>query len=164
MTADSSVDETAARGSMYGYGGRIDSIRANEFGHLDGVAYCDHAGAPPHSSALVREALTAAAVAVRPFTPGAVDFETKDDRGDPLTAAVLAAALAEPPLLEGTPSGGAMPSEGAAPSAPAAAAREPSQARRQPDAGEERPPQRQTDGGEQRPSRRRPKARTWKSS
>jgi len=54
------VDETAARGSMYGYGGRIDSIRANEFGHLDedGVAYCDHAGAPPHSSALVREALT----------------------------------------------------------------------------------------------------------
>ena len=45
---------------MYGYGGRIDSIRANEFGHLDedGVAYCDHAGAPPHSSALVREALT----------------------------------------------------------------------------------------------------------
>ena len=58
MTAYSSVDETAARGSMYGYGGRIDSIRANEFGHLDGVAYCDHAGAPPHSSALVREALT----------------------------------------------------------------------------------------------------------
>ena len=54
------VDETAARGSIYGYGGRIDSIRANEFGHLDedGVAYCDHAGAPPHSSALVREALT----------------------------------------------------------------------------------------------------------
>jgi len=54
------VDETAAKGSMYGYGGRIDSIRANEFRHLDedGVAYCDHAGAPPHSSALVREALT----------------------------------------------------------------------------------------------------------
>ena len=51
-----------------------------------------------------------------------------------------------------------------APSAPAAAAREPSQARRQPDAGEERPPQRQTDGGKQRPSRRRPKARTWRSS
>ena len=33
----------------------------------------------------------AAAEAIRPFTPGAVDFEEKSSRGDPVTAADLAA-------------------------------------------------------------------------
>ena len=41
--------------------------------------------------ARIHEALKAAAAAVRPFTPGFVDFEIKADRGDPLTAADLAA-------------------------------------------------------------------------
>ncbi|HSG08338.1 MAG TPA: 3'(2'),5'-bisphosphate nucleotidase CysQ [Longimicrobiales bacterium] len=41
--------------------------------------------------ARIHEALEAAAAAVRPFTPGAVDFATKDERGDPLTQADLAA-------------------------------------------------------------------------
>lgn len=44
-----------------------------------------------HDVALIREALRTAAEAIRPFTPGQVDFETKDERGDPLTAADLAA-------------------------------------------------------------------------
>lgn len=39
----------------------------------------------------ITEGLRAAAEAVAPFTPGAVAFETKDERGDPLTAADLAA-------------------------------------------------------------------------
>ncbi len=39
----------------------------------------------------ITEGLRAAAEAVRPFTPGAIAFETKDERGDPLTAADLAA-------------------------------------------------------------------------
>ena len=41
--------------------------------------------------ARIREGLFAAAEAVRPFTPGAVDFESKEDRGDPVTAADHAA-------------------------------------------------------------------------
>ena len=47
------------RSEGYGYGGRIASFRANEFARIDdsGVAYCDHAGAPPHSESLVRESL-----------------------------------------------------------------------------------------------------------
>lgn len=41
----------------YGYGDRIDAIRREEFSrlHAAGVTYADHAGAPPHSEALVRE-------------------------------------------------------------------------------------------------------------
>jgi myo-inositol-1(or 4)-monophosphatase len=39
----------------------------------------------------ITEGLRAAAEAVAPFTPGAVEFETKDERDDPLTAADLAA-------------------------------------------------------------------------
>jgi len=39
----------------------------------------------------IREALEAAAEAIRPFTPGAVAYEEKSSRGDPLTAADLAA-------------------------------------------------------------------------
>ncbi|MFC1575182.1 3'(2'),5'-bisphosphate nucleotidase CysQ [Gemmatimonadota bacterium] len=38
----------------------------------------------------IREALVAAAEAVRPFTPGAVDYDEKSSRGDPVTAADLA--------------------------------------------------------------------------
>lgn len=38
----------------------------------------------------IREGLKAAAEAVRPFTPGAVDFDEKSARGDPVTAADLA--------------------------------------------------------------------------
>ena len=38
----------------------------------------------------IQAALSAAEEAVRPFTPGAVEFETKDRRGDPLTEADLA--------------------------------------------------------------------------
>jgi len=41
--------------------------------------------------ARIHEALEAAAEAVSPFTPGRVDFEIKAERGDPLTAADLAA-------------------------------------------------------------------------
>ena len=41
--------------------------------------------------ARIREALAAAAEAIRPFTPGAVDYEEKSSRGDPVTAADLAA-------------------------------------------------------------------------
>ena len=40
--------------------------------------------------ARIEAALTAAEDAVRPFTPGAVAYETKVERGDPLTAADLA--------------------------------------------------------------------------
>lgn len=40
---------------------------------------------------LIGEALSAAAEAIRPFTPGAVDFKEKSSRGDPVTAADLAA-------------------------------------------------------------------------
>ena len=35
-----------------------DLVRAEEFARLDGVAYCDHAGAPPYSESLVRECMT----------------------------------------------------------------------------------------------------------
>ncbi len=38
----------------------------------------------------IREALEAAARAVKPFTPGAVDYDEKSSRGDPVTAADLA--------------------------------------------------------------------------
>ena len=41
--------------------------------------------------ARIRAALLAAAEAISPFTPGAVEFERKEERGDPLTAADLAA-------------------------------------------------------------------------
>jgi len=41
--------------------------------------------------ARIREALDAAAEAIHPFTPGAVDYEEKSSRGDPVTAADLAA-------------------------------------------------------------------------
>lgn len=41
--------------------------------------------------ARIREALDAAAEAIRPFTPGAVDYDEKSSRGDPVTAADLAA-------------------------------------------------------------------------
>jgi myo-inositol-1(or 4)-monophosphatase len=41
--------------------------------------------------ARIRDGLLAAAEAVRPFTPGRVAFETKDERGDPVTAADHAA-------------------------------------------------------------------------
>ncbi len=40
--------------------------------------------------ARIRDALRAAAHAVRPFTPGDVDFDEKSSRGDPVTAADLA--------------------------------------------------------------------------
>jgi myo-inositol-1(or 4)-monophosphatase len=40
--------------------------------------------------ARIRDALTSAAEAVKPFTPGAVDFDEKSNRGDPVTAADLA--------------------------------------------------------------------------
>lgn len=40
--------------------------------------------------ARIEEALTAASQAVLPFTPGAVAYETKEERGDPLTEADLA--------------------------------------------------------------------------
>jgi myo-inositol-1(or 4)-monophosphatase len=43
--------------------------------------------------ARIREGLLAAAEAVRPYTPGAVAFERKLDRGDPVTAADHAADL-----------------------------------------------------------------------
>jgi myo-inositol-1(or 4)-monophosphatase len=43
--------------------------------------------------ARIREGLVAAAAAVRPFTPGAVAFERKELRGDPVTAADHAADL-----------------------------------------------------------------------
>ena len=39
----------------------------------------------------IREAIMAAADAIQPFTPGDVDFEIKEERGDPLTAADEAA-------------------------------------------------------------------------
>ena len=39
----------------------------------------------------IREALLAAAESIRPFIPGAVDFDEKSSRGDPVTAADLAA-------------------------------------------------------------------------
>ena len=39
----------------------------------------------------IREALEAAAEAIRPFSPGAVDYDEKSSRGDPVTAADLAA-------------------------------------------------------------------------
>ncbi len=39
----------------------------------------------------IREALEAAAEAIRPFTPGAVDYDEKSSRGDPVTGADLAA-------------------------------------------------------------------------
>ena len=47
----------------YGYAavgapGHIDIIRRDEFRRLEGVAYLDHAGAPPYSEALVRECMT----------------------------------------------------------------------------------------------------------
>ena len=41
--------------------------------------------------ARIKEALEAAAEAIRPFTPGAVAFDEKSSRGDPVTAADLAA-------------------------------------------------------------------------
>jgi len=41
--------------------------------------------------ARIREALTAASEAVRPFTPGQVAFQTKEERDDPVTAADHAA-------------------------------------------------------------------------
>jgi myo-inositol-1(or 4)-monophosphatase len=41
--------------------------------------------------ARIREALEAAGEAIRPFTPGAVAFDEKSSRGDPVTAADLAA-------------------------------------------------------------------------
>lgn len=41
--------------------------------------------------AIIREALLSAAEAIRPFTPGAVDYDEKSSRGDPVTAADLAA-------------------------------------------------------------------------
>ncbi|MBT3325582.1 MAG: 3'(2'),5'-bisphosphate nucleotidase CysQ [Gemmatimonadales bacterium] len=41
--------------------------------------------------ARIRATLLAAAEAISPFTPGAVEFERKEERGDPLTAADLAA-------------------------------------------------------------------------
>jgi len=50
----------------------------------------------------IRAALARAAEAVRPFTPGSVEWETKAERGDPVTAAdlaidaVLKASLPEP--------------------------------------------------------------------
>ena len=40
--------------------------------------------------ARIRDALAAAAEAVRPYTPGAVDYDEKSSRGDPVTAADLA--------------------------------------------------------------------------
>ena len=43
--------------------------------------------------ARIREGLVAAAAAVRPFTPGAVAFQRKESRGDPVTAADHAADL-----------------------------------------------------------------------
>ena len=43
--------------------------------------------------ARIREGLLAAAAAVRPFTPGAVSFQLKEARGDPVTAADHAADL-----------------------------------------------------------------------
>jgi myo-inositol-1(or 4)-monophosphatase len=43
--------------------------------------------------ARIREGLVAAAAAVRPFTPGAVAFQRKEARGDPVTAADHAADL-----------------------------------------------------------------------
>ena len=43
--------------------------------------------------ARIREGLLAAAEAVRPYTPGAVAFERKEERGDPVTAADTAADL-----------------------------------------------------------------------
>ena len=43
--------------------------------------------------ARIREGLLAAAAAVRPFTPGAVAFERKEGRGDPVTEADHAADL-----------------------------------------------------------------------
>ena len=43
--------------------------------------------------ARIREGLVAAAEAVRPFTPGDVAFERKEERGDPVTAADEAADL-----------------------------------------------------------------------
>ena len=62
MTAhspDAPPGDDDPRSEGYGYGGRIASFRANEFARIDdsGVAYCDHAGAPPHSESLVRESL-----------------------------------------------------------------------------------------------------------
>ncbi|MBT8395562.1 MAG: 3'(2'),5'-bisphosphate nucleotidase CysQ [Gemmatimonadetes bacterium] len=39
----------------------------------------------------IREALLAAAEAIRPFIPGAVEYDEKSSRGDPVTAADLAA-------------------------------------------------------------------------
>jgi myo-inositol-1(or 4)-monophosphatase len=53
--------------------------------------------------ARIKEALEAAAEAIRPFTPGAVAFEEKSSRGDPVTAADLAANEA---LFEVLPSEG----------------------------------------------------------
>ncbi len=53
--------------------------------------------------ARIGEALAAAAEAIRPFTPGAVAYDVKSSRGDPVTAADLAANEV---LLELLPSAG----------------------------------------------------------
>lgn len=55
--------------------------------------------------ARIHEALVAAAEAIRPFTPGDVAFETKEERGDPLTEADLAANRALLRVLLGDGSG-----------------------------------------------------------
>ena len=44
-------------GEGYGYNGRIDELRSSEFSRLKaGSAYLDHAGAPPYSESLLRDA------------------------------------------------------------------------------------------------------------
>lgn len=55
--------------------------------------------------ARIEAALDAAARAVEPFTPGAVEFSTKDDRGDPLTAADVAVDRVLRRLLPGPDEG-----------------------------------------------------------
>ena len=44
-----------------------------------------------HDIERIRDGLHAAAEAVRPFSPGDIAFERKEDRGDPVTAADHAA-------------------------------------------------------------------------
>jgi myo-inositol-1(or 4)-monophosphatase len=55
--------------------------------------------------ARIRAGLVAAAAAVRPFTPGAVAFERKEERGDPVTAADHAANVVLREILPRTGEG-----------------------------------------------------------
>lgn len=65
LTPPTDVVDEAEEEKGYGYGGKIDALRKDEFSRLEqnpggggvGVAYVDHAGAPPYSELLIRECM-----------------------------------------------------------------------------------------------------------